>query len=188
MQHTIQASPTRKRTTKTAPLNLPVFLDAQDREYHHLPLSYGRPVDILKRQLDAIRPYLTTGKFMWNHDNQRDEDGKHKRFYPKTTAYEPGRRRRGKSARARYMPLARLVIMAEMHKRGIKLPRKGWEVAYIDATLRHDIRPENLKIRPRSENKNYVAACVALDPSFDPATGFDLPCNVLAALNETLRQ
>jgi hypothetical protein len=46
-------------------------------------------------------------------------------------------------------------------------------VAFADLDLRHDLRTENLKLRPRGQSKHWVSAVRAFGPEFDPVTGFD---------------
>jgi hypothetical protein len=166
---------TPKRTSRNVKHRLPrpiPFTDERDRSCIRVPAKGGPDCIMLAAELAAIRPYQTNGKIRWNDDGNRDADGNLFRHYLKTTAREPWRR--GPKNKARGMPVSRLIAMAMLRKHRSRFPR-GYEVAFVDLSKRHDLRPENLKIRPRSENKHWVSAVLAFDKDFDVVTGFDVP-------------
>jgi hypothetical protein len=164
--------PTKRRRSSHKPVAKPTaFPDDKGRACFILQGKGGPDYIILADERAAIRPYQTTGKVYWNDDGDRDADGTLIRSYLKTTAREPGRR--GPKNTPRGIPVSRLIAMAMMRKHGGRFPKKGYEVAFVDLDRRHDLRPENLKLRPRGDNKHWVNAVRAFGPEFDPEKGFD---------------
>jgi hypothetical protein len=174
LNHVSNAATPRRKSRKPNAFAFPIFLDEQGRECHRLPTKNGRDILILKEDFDLIRPYLVSGKFLWNDDNKRGEDGELLRYYPKATARIPGKKAKRKP-KVGCPTISRLIWLARAKAYGIPSPLNGWEVAYVDPTKRHDVRPDNLKIRPRWENKHFVRYVMACDAMFDPMTGFDRP-------------
>ena len=52
-----------------------------------------------------------------------------------------------------------------MKRAGLRFP-KGYEVSFVNIDQRHDLRPENIRLRPRGENKHWASAVQALELGF----------------------
>jgi hypothetical protein len=139
--------------------------------YRIQPSDGGLAGIVLQSHYQTMRRCKITREWKWNDDGHRNEEGNLFRDYLKTKAKEPGRRGRKNKDQSR--TASRLLVMAVMLANGARFPKKGYEVAFVDLDRRHDLRPENLKLRPRGENKHWVNAVRAFGREFDPVTGFD---------------
>ncbi len=155
------------------------FTDAQGRPCYRVKPTIGKPDGIiLKDHYDMLRRNKITREWKWNDDGEKDAQGDPVRAYLKTKAKVPGRR--GPKNKDETRSVHRLVVMCVMRANGGQFPKRGYEVSFINLDHRHDLRPENLKVRPRGENKHWVSAVLAFDPAFDALTGFDQPDDTLS--------
>ena len=172
---------TTKTRRRKSPLNKgnapkPIqFTDPLGRSCLFIPVRNGQDSTILEDHFKLMQRYSVTNPWRW-HGSGKDKEkyGPQGMQYLKIQSKEPGKR--GKNAKSRTRTASRLLVQCLCRQAGVPLTR-DFEIAF-NSHDRSNLLPENLKIRPRSENKHFVQATLAFTPGFNFDTGFDEPSQV----------